>query len=106
MRHYAWPGNIRELRNIIERCALLASDGLIKVDDLPPEIAASTTAVTTSVAGDGADSQLATNERTLIQRALDSTNWNQSAAARALGVTRDHLRYRIKKHGLQRPRLG
>jgi len=57
MSQYEWPGNIRELRNIIERCALLASDGVIKIDDLPPEIAAAGNGAQGIPAGDGEDSK-------------------------------------------------
>ena len=99
---YDWPGNVRELRNIIERCALLASDGRITVGDLPPEIAAAAgDAPPTEPSGGG--SKLAGQERALILKALTDTGWNRSAAARQLGVSRDHLRYRITKYGLRSP---
>jgi len=101
---YHWPGNVRELRNIIERCALLATGGRITLDDLPPEIA--------SVAGPAPgttpvpESKLANQERAMIVNALEETGWNQSEAARTLGVSRDHLRYRIKKYALRAPQRG
>ena len=50
--------------------------------------------------------KLAVQEKTLILQALEDANWNQSAAARVLKVSRDHLRYRIKKHNLQRRQHG
>ncbi len=106
LSRYEWPGNIREVRNIIERCALLATDGVITVEHLPPEIATAGGAGPAAQTVDAADSKLAVQEKTLILQALEEANWNQSAAARVLKVSRDHLRYRIKKHNLQRRSHG
>ena len=102
---YHWPGNIRELRNIIERCTLLAGGGQITPDSLPPEIAAQCGATGPDTGQPDADSQsrLANQERAMIVAALNETGWNQSAAARALGISRDHLRYRIGKYQLKKP---
>lgn len=101
---YHWPGNVRELRNIVERCALLATEGTITIEHLPPEIASVTSeAVALPPAH---QSKLASQERTMIVNALEAADWNQSAAARALGVSRDHLRYRIKKYALHPPERG
>ncbi len=106
MMRYGWPGNIRELRNVIERSTLLATEGVITVDHLPAEIVASPGGSSTGTAGgagDGSPSQLAEHERALVERALVENNWNQTAAARQLGVSRDNLRYRVKKYGLKKP---
>lgn len=101
---YNWPGNIRELRNIIERSALLATDGCISARHLPPEIAsAGGDTQATAQPPSAADSKLASQECALIFKALNDANWNQSAAARSLGIGRDHLRYRIKKYNIQKP---
>lgn len=114
MSAYRWPGNIRELRNVTERAALLG-EGRIDLNDLPPEV--------TSESRDGFDSdlpmqtepailpaatqstgsRLADQERDLVLRTLGLTGWNHSAAARKLGVTRDVLRYRVKKYKLRKP---
>jgi Nif-specific regulatory protein len=99
LMRYHWPGNIRELRNIVERCMLLCS-GDITLESLPAEIAGLTE---TSPEEPAQASTLAEHERALIVQALKSTGWNQSAAARELGIGRDHLRYRIKKYGIKRP---
>jgi transcriptional regulator with GAF, ATPase, and Fis domain len=100
---YAWPGNIRELRNIMERAMLLSTGGTIGPEALPPEITSPVSGVRTPAAVSGAaSSRLADHERALIVKALDETAWNQSAAARKLGISRDHLRYRMKKYGLKR----
>ncbi len=108
LMQYNWPGNIRELRNVIERATLLAGPGgHITPDCLPPEIAAGspggTAGYDAAPGEDGKRSKLADHERVLIVKALGEAKWNQSKAARSLGISRDHLRYRIKKYGLHEP---
>ncbi len=115
LMRYEWPGNVRELRNVVERCTLLAGNDQIRSEHLPPEIGQSTANVLTHGSTGGGStasgapaggSRLADHEKALILKALDETDWNQSAAARNLGITRDHLRYRIKKYNLQKPGDG
>jgi Nif-specific regulatory protein len=110
LMNYSWPGNIRELRNVVERATLLSSGGVIGLDALPPEIVnvgavGSSVAEPASAAAEAAAhrSRLADHEKGLILKALEEVNWNQSKAARNLGITRDHLRYRIKKYELRCP---
>ena len=115
---YPFPGNIRELRNIVERATLMAGDRPVEVSDLPEEIQRATTVPGVSAPGQGAgvlagttpralnapqDSILEEQERALILHALEQNRWNQSATARHLGITRDLLRYRMKKYALQKP---
>ncbi len=102
LRRYRWPGNVRELRNVVER-ALLLADGQIQPKHLPPEIAQATGEAGVSGEEQPAPSALAEQERKLVLDALQQNNWNQSAAARQLGITRDILRYRVKRYGLVRP---
>ena len=103
---YGWPGNVRELRNIIERATLLSGQ-VIKPECLPPEIShPSAPRLTRDLAAPVAataagESVLAEHERTLLLRALQDHGWNQSAAARSLGISRDNLRYRVKKYQLR-----
>jgi transcriptional regulator of acetoin/glycerol metabolism len=101
---YTWPGNIRELQNVIERSVLMSDGGVLLPVHLPPDI------VALANGPDGpqaaiSPSTLLGQERALIVRSLEQHNWNQSQAARALGITRDHLRHRIRKYGLHRPVL-
>jgi transcriptional regulator with GAF, ATPase, and Fis domain len=104
LMQYDWPGNIRELRNVVERCTLLAgADGGVGVQLLPREIVDRTPDGKSAPEVNNA-SKLAEHERALIVKALNETHWNQSAAARHLGISRDHLRYRIKKYDLKRPK--
>jgi two-component system, NtrC family, nitrogen regulation response regulator NtrX len=96
-RAYRWPGNIRELRNVVERMAILAPDP-ITVDAVPVEIRLARQP--------GAPSSLeetrAQAERELIRQALDQAGWNISAAARALGIERTRLHKRMRTLGLDR----
>ena len=100
-RAYRWPGNIRELRNVVERMAILAPDP-ISADAVPLEIRLSRQA--------GAPSTLeetrAQAERDLIRQALDQAGWNISAAARALGIERTRLHKRIRALGLDQEGAG
>ena len=101
MTAYDWPGNARELRNVIERSALLATGDEILPAHLPAEIQAASPAAAHPVVepGGGSVMALADAERRLIADALAATSGNQMRAARMLGITRDTLRYRMKKHG-------
>jgi two-component system response regulator AtoC len=105
-----WPGNVRELRNVVERCVLF-SDG-----DLFPEHWLQLSSTGTSGASPGAEMQgdrlslpmdgtmaLEDMDRYIIQNALERTHHNVAAAARALGTTRETLRYRIQKYHLKTP---
>jgi two-component system, NtrC family, response regulator AtoC len=100
-----WPGNVRELRNAIERAMILEESALITAPSLPISVAHSETgtalpaAPATEVVSDGLS--LEDNERSLLARALEKTNGNQTQAARLLRVTRDTLRYKMKKFNLR-----
>jgi len=92
---YDWPGNIRELANVMERAVLLC-DGLeVLPAQLPPEISRGERAELPAAA-----TGLVGQERAMILKALQENRWNQSKTARALGISRDNLRYRIKKYNL------
>ncbi len=97
LRH-RWPGNVRELRNVIEQAVLMSDGSVVEsvdLDWLPVSGAASTGAP--CAAGSMTLEQM---ECEALQRALGSSRWNVSRAARALGISRDALRYRIEKYGL------
>jgi PAS domain S-box-containing protein len=100
-----WPGNVRELRNAIERAMILEESSLITPPSLPiaisrPESGASTTAPgSLEIPSDGLS--LEDNERNLLARALEKTSGNQTQAARLLRITRDTLRYKMKKFNLR-----
>jgi DNA-binding NtrC family response regulator len=103
MTEYPWPGNVREVRNAIERGVILSRGPLIHLEDLPVEMAApraKEARLLARLAPDAEPATLENVERRLIEEALASTQGNQVRAARMLGITRDTLRYRMKKFGL------
>ena len=97
-----WPGNVRELRNAIERAMILEETALITPSSLPiaisrPEGGPMPTVVQIPVDG----LSLEDNERHLLAQALEKTDGNQTQAARLLRITRDTLRYKMKKFNLR-----
>jgi DNA-binding NtrC family response regulator len=96
---YNWPGNVRELKNCMERMVLLTKGNIIHTHVIPKEILDHTNK---SPVGSYHDeltmSPLAQNEVELIKKALEQAEGNQSRAARILKISRDTLRYRLKKY--------
>jgi transcriptional regulator with PAS, ATPase and Fis domain len=97
LRH-PWPGNVRQLRNAVEWAMVMEESPLIGVGSLPQEI--SRLCPLPNCDGPDEDLSLARSEQRLMVRALDRACGNQTLAARMLGITRDGLRYKIRKHGL------
>jgi transcriptional regulator with GAF, ATPase, and Fis domain len=99
MTRYAWPGNIRELRNVLERVVLLAVHAdAIEPAHLPPEIRAAAGGAAASPGED--DLTLAAAERAHILRVLALSGHNKAHAARALGITRATLYAKLREYGL------
>jgi DNA-binding NtrC family response regulator len=115
-RQYSWPGNVRELRNVIERVMILEDGDLITAKYLPrgfakngsdDESASKTTSIDTERAGEPIGNiqfQLPPEgvvlddvEMSLVRQALEHSHGNQTRAAELLGISRDQLRYRLKK---------
>jgi DNA-binding NtrC family response regulator len=104
---YDWPGNIRELRNVIERIMILEDKDRIDLGDLPVSLRSgdghftgSTPLGTSTTAVPVGSMTLEEMERDAISRALEMASHNQVRAAKLLGISRDTLRYRMKKFGL------
>jgi len=104
LREYHFPGNVRELENVLERAATLCANGVIDVGDLQlrPKVTQSEVAIANSVApGEPLGDALEDIERDAIVRALEQTRYNKTKAAQLLGMTFRSLRYRIKKLGIE-----
>ena len=98
LESYGWPGNARELRNVVERMAILTTGDRITRDAVPVEVRVQREAGPKSTIQEARESA----EREHILRALEESNWNVSGAARALGMERTNLHKRIRALGLTR----
>lgn len=103
---YAFPGNVRELENVVERAVALASSTTVGLGDLPAEVAGAKGLPLAGMAtlGEGSinlDEVLAEVERRLLLEALAKTGGVRSQAAKLLGVTFRSIRYRLEKHGIE-----
>jgi DNA-binding NtrC family response regulator len=114
-RQYRWPGNIRELRNVIERVMILEDGEYITPAYLPPELLGKTREPAVAPSGPAAPApepggdlarlfrlppegvSLDDVETSLVQQAMARSGGNQTRAAELLGISRDQLRYRLKK---------
>jgi two-component system response regulator PilR (NtrC family) len=104
LRDYHFPGNVRELENILERAATLCSGGLVEATDLQLRPKAPVTELPsqqTVRTGEPLGDALEDIERDAIIRALEQTRYNKTKAAQLLGMTFRSLRYRIKKLGIE-----
>ena len=124
MQDYAWPGNIRQLENVVERAVLLARDRMLSVGDLPPELtgrgdsgvagptdpggpppAARPLSPLGEPSGKSLREALEEPERQIILRALREHHWNRAATAESLEINRTTLYKKMKRLGLDDPRL-
>jgi two-component system response regulator AtoC len=113
---YPWPGNVRELSHVIERAVLWSRGPRLDLEHLALDVPQVAPASEVPSAGDGTAGDLKAPpdsvypppgtdleqwERMMIERALQEAEGNQTRAAQRLGISRDTLRYRLKKHGIQ-----
>jgi len=124
LRVYSWPGNIRQLENVLERMVLMSDTSVLEVSDLPPEITkevgglhfdptlVSQTTLSADPHFDGLSFrekvrlQTQTVERELIECALDENEGNVTRTAEKLGLSRKGLQLKMKELGLKRPSSG
>ena len=118
LKRYPWPGNIRELRNVMERAGVIAQDGVITPEDLPESIRRMEASPTrerpredASGAFDdglfvseesGLKGEMQRIEAELLRKALEEHDWDRKATARALGLPLRTLAYKVQSYGLQR----
>lgn len=102
-QRFSWPGNIRQLRNVVERLVITSREPVIRPEDLPQFISLE------EVPRDGFTVRPGTSiqevEKVLIQQTLSRVSSNREEAARVLGISRRALQYKLKKYGLLRPVL-
>ncbi len=98
-RRYDWPGNLRELKNIIKRAVLLSKEPHFTVDTLPEEMVS---AIEHPAANTGPDLKAvqAANEKELITQTLQAVKYNKSKAARLLNIDRKTLYYKMSKYNI------
>jgi two-component system, NtrC family, response regulator AtoC len=100
LRGYRWPGNIRELRNAVERAMLLADGEWLEPGHFPIAVSRRSAGGAYDLPDEGVS--LEQVERELVVQALMRTGWNHTKAAALLGLNRDQIRYRIEKFGLEK----
>ena len=103
LSEYSWPGNVRELQNVIERCVALSDGPLIRLSDLPLEFMIPDARASANAAG-ALDLEEAHDhfEQQIVRRVLDRVDWNQTEAARLLGMHRNTLKVKMARWGLKR----
>jgi two-component system response regulator AtoC len=101
---YPWPGNVREMQNVIERAVAVNSTGGIGMEDLPPEIvrgaAVATGGGVSPASPPGLDGAVAALERELIEKALRDSGGVKARASKLLGISERNLWYKLKKYGI------
>jgi len=113
LENYRWPGNIRELENVIERAVALETHEAVLAERLPEALLADgagalAPAAAAPAIGDGfnLDEHLRTIELDLVRKALEQEGWSRTEASRRLGVTPRSLRYLMREHGLSDPPIS
>ncbi|MFW0756098.1 sigma-54-dependent Fis family transcriptional regulator [Pseudomonas sp. H11T01] len=99
---FAWPGNVRQLRNVLRTLAALCEDGLIGFEDLPVMIRQSRPAPMLMVVDEPSERPLDDAERLALLNTLEQQRWHMTHTAEQLGVSRNTLYRKLRKHGIAR----
>jgi len=100
---YNYPGNVRELENIIERAVVLCRDKIVTLNDIPDSIKGFKKEILIKQTGSGTlNEQVEALEKKLIYDALSQSGGNQTVAAKLLGLTERNIRYKIQKYGIKK----
>jgi DNA-binding NtrC family response regulator len=99
---YDWPGNIRELRNLVERLQILHEASEVRAADLPPELSRTRAPAAAEPENDPVLVSLADVERRHVERVLHATGWNKARAARVLDVDVKTLNKKIRDYSLEK----
>ncbi len=97
LTRFDWPGNVRQLENVLERAVVLAQHKLVDLGDLPDAIRKPAATALPQI------DNLNELERATIQRVLNETGWNMRQAARRLGISRTTLYSKLRRHALELP---
>ncbi len=105
LQHYSWPGNLRELKNQIQRAVLFSNQGEMTTNEFSPNILQETLALTengfqTSQENSTLADQVALNEKYLLQKSLSENGYRKTATAKALGISRVGLYKKMRKYGM------
>src|SRR4030042_741480 len=100
LSNYDWPGNIRELENVLERMVLMSETDTLTLDQLPAEIRGTVTTVEAPTLKEKVNTISQMTEKQMIIDALNKTNQNRTKAAKSLGISRRTLQNKIKEYGL------
>jgi len=108
MERYSWPGNIRELENVMERAVLLSKDQFVGSEDLPDSIKQEISRQQEAYKAMSLKEARAEPEKNLIRQVLEANNWNRQETAKALQINRTTLYKKMKRYGLdvEAERLG
>lgn len=101
LENYGWPGNIRELQNVVERAVLLGKGEVISAADLPRDVSGGQSLTLPRVGSMTLKEALEEPERQIILDVLEANDWNRNATADSLGVNRTTLYKKMKKLGLE-----
>jgi transcriptional regulator with PAS, ATPase and Fis domain len=104
LKSYSWPGNVRELENLVEQLVLLSSGDTIMTQDLPAQILTNPVLLDSSATNEGITLKRARHqfERQFILRILEKLRWNQTRAAKAMGIHRNTLILKMEELGIEK----